>query len=155
MKKTFNRAKQFNSKPQNARSPKRFNRESRSDDHSRNSFTESRPRERFDRRETSMSTPKKTPNGFELHATTCAKCGRKCDVPFKPSGNKPIYCRSCFRDSPGEQHAGGSERFMPRERSREFVPRASDCSQEMESIRHELQELNRKFDKIMKGFKLD
>ncbi|MFA5047834.1 MAG: CxxC-x17-CxxC domain-containing protein [Patescibacteria group bacterium] len=26
----------------------------------------------------------------------CDKCGRKCEVPFRPTGDKPIYCSDCF-----------------------------------------------------------
>ena len=34
---------------------------------------------------------------FEMHAATCGKCGARCEVPFRPSGSKPVYCNSCFR----------------------------------------------------------
>lgn len=27
----------------------------------------------------------------------CAACGTSTQVPFKPSGAKPVYCRDCFR----------------------------------------------------------
>ncbi len=33
----------------------------------------------------------------ETFKTTCAQCGRPADVPFKPVGNRPVYCRECFR----------------------------------------------------------
>jgi len=33
----------------------------------------------------------------EEHEATCAECGKKCTVPFKPSGDKPVYCRDCFQ----------------------------------------------------------
>ena len=33
----------------------------------------------------------------ELHDATCAGCGIQTQVPFKPSGNRPVYCRDCFR----------------------------------------------------------
>jgi CxxC-x17-CxxC domain-containing protein len=32
-----------------------------------------------------------------LHQTTCANCGKACEVPFLPRGNKPVYCKSCFK----------------------------------------------------------
>ncbi|MFH1641787.1 MAG: CxxC-x17-CxxC domain-containing protein [Nanoarchaeota archaeon] len=32
----------------------------------------------------------------ELHKATCAECASECEVPFKPSEGKPVYCRSCF-----------------------------------------------------------
>ena len=27
---------------------------------------------------------------------TCAACGTETEVPFKPTGNRPVYCRACF-----------------------------------------------------------
>jgi CxxC-x17-CxxC domain-containing protein len=38
----------------------------------------------------------------EMHKATCADCKKECEVPFKPSGDRPVYCRDCFskrRDS--------------------------------------------------------
>ncbi|MEK7640287.1 MAG: CxxC-x17-CxxC domain-containing protein [Patescibacteria group bacterium] len=32
-----------------------------------------------------------------LHQATCANCGKACEVPFLPRGNKPVYCKSCFK----------------------------------------------------------
>lgn len=32
-----------------------------------------------------------------LFKATCAKCGNTCEVPFKPNGSKPVYCRDCFK----------------------------------------------------------
>ena len=31
-----------------------------------------------------------------MHPATCAECGKETTVPFKPSTDKPIYCRDCF-----------------------------------------------------------
>lgn len=27
----------------------------------------------------------------------CSACGKETKVPFKPSGDKPVYCSECFR----------------------------------------------------------
>ena len=32
----------------------------------------------------------------EMHKTKCSDCGDECEVPFKPTQGKPVYCRSCF-----------------------------------------------------------
>lgn len=34
----------------------------------------------------------------EMHNAICDKCKKQCQVPFKPSGDKPIYCNDCFRE---------------------------------------------------------
>ena len=32
----------------------------------------------------------------EMHKATCAECKKECEVPFKPSEDRPVYCRDCF-----------------------------------------------------------
>ncbi len=32
----------------------------------------------------------------EMHKTTCSECKKECEVPFKPSGDRPVYCKDCF-----------------------------------------------------------
>ncbi|MBR9699859.1 hypothetical protein GOV09_05360 [Candidatus Woesearchaeota archaeon] len=34
---------------------------------------------------------------LEFTKVMCASCGGKCEVPFKPTGNKPVYCSDCFK----------------------------------------------------------
>ena len=36
-----------------------------------------------------------------LHDAVCDKCGKDCQVPFRPSGDKPIYCSDCFEKKGG------------------------------------------------------
>lgn len=38
-----------------------------------------------------------TPHQGAMHQTTCAECGNSCEVPFKPSGDRPVFCNNCFR----------------------------------------------------------
>ena len=33
----------------------------------------------------------------ETHEITCSDCGKKSEVPFKPDGKRPVYCRDCFQ----------------------------------------------------------
>ena len=37
----------------------------------------------------------------EMHKATCADCSKECEVPFKPSGDRPVYCRECFAKRKG------------------------------------------------------
>jgi CxxC-x17-CxxC domain-containing protein len=36
-------------------------------------------------------------NEREMHQVTCADCGKETEVPFKPDGRRPVYCRDCFQ----------------------------------------------------------
>jgi CxxC-x17-CxxC domain-containing protein len=31
-----------------------------------------------------------------MHEAVCAECGVTTQVPFRPSGDRPVYCRECF-----------------------------------------------------------
>ena len=33
----------------------------------------------------------------EMHNVTCAECGQETQVPFKPDGTRPVYCRDCYQ----------------------------------------------------------
>ena len=34
----------------------------------------------------------------ELFDAICAECNRPAKIPFKPRGDRPIYCSTCFED---------------------------------------------------------
>ncbi|MBR9681198.1 MAG: DNA-directed RNA polymerase [Candidatus Altiarchaeota archaeon] len=33
----------------------------------------------------------------EMHKAVCAECKKECEVPFKPSQDRPVYCQECFK----------------------------------------------------------
>jgi CxxC-x17-CxxC domain-containing protein len=35
--------------------------------------------------------------GKQLFSTVCSNCGYPTKVPFKPTGDRPVYCKSCMR----------------------------------------------------------
>ena len=43
-----------------------------------------------------VETAKMSYGNREMHKATCADCGKECDVPFKPDGTRPVYCRECY-----------------------------------------------------------
>ena len=46
--------------------------------------------------------------GPEMFRTTCDECGNSCEVPFKPTMGKPVYCRECFDTTgPNPDRASG------------------------------------------------
>jgi len=32
----------------------------------------------------------------EMHKATCSECGKECEVPFKPTEGKPVFCKECY-----------------------------------------------------------
>lgn len=48
-----------------------------------------------------------------MFKTTCSNCGKDCEVPFRPTSGKPVYCSDCFekmggrgQDSPRPERSG-------------------------------------------------
>jgi len=39
--------------------------------------------------------------------TVCSDCGQETQVPFQPSGDRPVYCRDCFTKHRSENKGGG------------------------------------------------
>jgi CxxC-x17-CxxC domain-containing protein len=46
----------------------------------------------------------------EMHPATCAQCGKETEVPFRPSGDRPVYCSDCFSKRPATGGGGGGRR---------------------------------------------
>ena len=45
------------------------------------------------RRDSNRGRPNRS---FEKTKVTCSSCGTQCEVPFKPTSSKPVYCSDCF-----------------------------------------------------------
>jgi CxxC-x17-CxxC domain-containing protein len=52
---------------------------------------ECRQARKSDRQDSNHSSPR------QMHPATCSECGKSTEVPFKPSGEKPVYCFDCYR----------------------------------------------------------
>lgn len=64
----------------------------------------------------------------EMHRAVCAECGANCEVPFRPTGDKPVYCSDCFANKEG----GDSRRSNNRDSSRSsFGDRDRDRERKM------------------------
>lgn len=57
----------------------------------------SMPSQRFDQPQR-QAEPRQDNNYREraMHKAICADCNKECEVPFKPSGDRPVYCKECF-----------------------------------------------------------
>lgn len=80
-----------------------------------------------------FSRDDRRPGRLEMHRVICDTCGEECEVPFKPTSSKPVYCSDCFR-----KQEGSSSRSSPRR---------SDSSGDLAVI-------NQKLDKIMQALKI-
>ena len=66
----------------------------------------------------------------EMHDAVCDKCGKDCEVPFRPTEGKPIYCEDCYKNKSRE--AGSRSEFGK--------PKSNE----------NLDQINKKLDKIIR-----
>lgn len=45
----------------------------------------------------------------QMFSATCSQCGQSCEVPFRPTGDRPVFCSNCFKSQ-----GGPSPRFAPK-----------------------------------------
>lgn len=57
-----------------------------------------------------------------MHSAVCDECGKECQVPFKPTSGKPIYCSECFEKKGGRSSNRSDRRHSYR---RNYKDRAS------------------------------
>jgi len=88
-----------------------------------------------------------------LHDAVCAECGRDCQVPFKPSGERPIYCSDCFERKGGkDSHRSdrrGSDRRNYGGRDRGRSPQSTISDHSMSQFVEKVDTLNAKLDTII------
>ena len=78
-----------------------------------------------------------------MHSAVCDACKKTCEVPFKPVGNKPIYCSSCFSKQGGSrENRFNKPRFENRDNNK--------SSQSHEEILKGIKALNYKLDELFK-----
>jgi len=39
-----------------------------------------------------------------LYEAICAECSKVCEVPFRPTENRPVYCKECWSKRRGQGH---------------------------------------------------
>lgn len=90
-------------------------------------------------------------NDRQMFSAICDKCGQECQVPFQPTGEKPVYCSNCFEKTSGRE--GNSDRNFSGKRdfggnNRRYEPRDTKDYQQ-DNTRSEIEALNKKLDRIL------
>jgi CxxC-x17-CxxC domain-containing protein len=94
----------------------------------------------------------------EMFSATCANCGKACEVPFRPSGDRPIYCKDCFqKDGGNDRGGGGFERRAPartfERRDNPTYPRPTASSAQdprIDGIKRQIDDISAKLDLLLK-----
>ncbi len=75
-----------------------------------------------------------------LFKATCDQCGADCEVPFKPNGQRPVLCHSCFKKSGPE----GVRKFQFNKERPKFGASSDPIGKQLEII-------NTKLDRILRA----
>lgn len=86
----------------------------------------------------------------QMHQATCSKCGADCELPFRPTGERPVFCSKCFENN---RHSD-SRRFEEKNtgnRYNNYENKNENRSENNnEQLKKQFETLNWKLDKILK-----
>lgn len=68
----------------------------------------------------------------EMYNAVCDKCGRKCKVPFRPTGDKPVYCSDCFENQSGKRSRRNNFKRYDHQKERMYTAICDKCGNECE-----------------------
>ncbi len=96
----------------------------------------------------------------EMFPAVCDDCGRRFDLPFKPRGDKPVYCNDCFRkrgDDMNDRPKKFDDRVVAKHYGSELARQDKGADNNVtaniiqDKILGQLISLNAKFDKLIKA----
>ncbi|MEK6917255.1 MAG: CxxC-x17-CxxC domain-containing protein [Nanoarchaeota archaeon] len=64
-----------------------------------------------------------------MHRVVCDGCKKDCEVPFKPTDGKPVYCNDCFK---------GREKSDSRDSGRSRPSNQHDYKEDLEKMNHKI-----------------
>jgi CxxC-x17-CxxC domain-containing protein len=92
----------------------------------------------------------------QMHPATCSGCGKACEVPFRPSAGKEVFCHDCFAKVKGEEtfvrndrndRGGDRNDFRNRSDDRSFKPAPTVGN--MDAVVRQLQVVTAKLDQLI------
>lgn len=93
-----------------------------------------------------------------MHKATCDECHKSCEVPFRPSGDKPVYCSDCFSSKRDDGDRGGDRgprrEFSDRGPKRDFSSKSEQsfskptAMPQSDAVSKQLSEINSKLDRL-------
>lgn len=75
----------------------------------------------------------------QMYDAICSQCGKNCQIPFQPTGQRPVYCKECFGGS--KSQASGPRRDF------ESSQKVSDTR--IDDLKRQLDSVHSKLDKIV------
>ncbi len=88
----------------------------------------------------------------QMFSAVCSQCGKQCELPFRPNGEKPVYCLDCFKKQsyvPGRNSNGadGPRPYHPQPFAPQPVRTAGNDG--MEAVKRQLDNLESKVNRLL------
>ena len=96
---------------------------------------EGRPRFSASARPRPSGGRKDIPQKFDA---VCSKCGNACQVPFRPSNTRPVYCKDCF---------GAPQQTLP---SKKILQTNGGEGKSIADLTRQIAAMNTKIDSMLK-----
>ena len=85
---------------------------------------------------------------FQKFDAICSNCGKKCQVPFRPDGEKPVYCKDCF-GTPRDAMAG-KKKFSANPTPSFNAPASAAGGKSIADLTRQIAAMNTKIDTMLK-----
>ncbi|MBY0294315.1 hypothetical protein K2Q08_03215, partial [Patescibacteria group bacterium] len=89
----------------------------------------------------------------EMFAATCNNCNAACEVPFRPNGTKPVFCKNCFVRNDEQRSDGRSYEKRPFSEQRPSPMRAPSATSAADprigAMQKEMGEIHAKLDALV------
>lgn len=89
----------------------------------------------------------------EMHKATCSECGNPCEVPFRPTNGKPVYCNDCFKGKSGGDDRAPRRDFDRNERPMRNNFTSSNGGNSDSGSSRKIEELSSKVDRLIEMVK--
>ena len=87
-----------------------------------------------------------------MFKTICDECKKSCEVPFRPNGDKPVYCSDCFGGKREDNGGGFEKRYENKSFSAPRFPRTEVSTKpapQNNDLKIQIEALNVKLDKLI------
>lgn len=91
----------------------------------------------------------------QMYSAVCSQCNRACEVPFRSTGVRPVFCKDCFNGKRESSQSGYSRRDAPSRNSPSinFTPadpvKPDINDKRIDDIKKQLDAVHKKLDAIM------
>ncbi|MFA6553904.1 MAG: CxxC-x17-CxxC domain-containing protein [Candidatus Paceibacterota bacterium] len=91
-----------------------------------------------------------------MHDAVCADCHKPCQVPFRPTNDRPVYCKDCFTKNGGLAGKSRSNDLAKKDFGNKpqfnssFKPQADSNFSSNSEVKKQLEALNIKIDSLIR-----